>query len=306
MTAAAAMTALSTTALLVVTEPAALDPGMRLLADELAAIDLAASRFRADSELSRLPAGRAVSISPLLTEALAAALRAALLTDGIVDPTVADAVSGLGYDRDFAQLIETETDGPISTKPAPGWWRIALDTHRREVLVPHGVHLDLGATAKALVADRSAERIGTALGCGVLVSLGGDVATHGPAPEGGWRIGIGDDHRTAATDPDAMVTIADGGLATSSTTVRRWRRAGRDVHHIVDPRTGDLPVTPWRTVSVAAASCLDANAASTAAIVLGDAAPDWLTERRLPARLVDLDGTVRAVGGWPSDLVGAA
>jgi thiamine biosynthesis lipoprotein len=132
------------------------------------------------------------------------------------------------------------------------------------------------------------------------------VATHGPAPEGGWRIGIGDDHRTAATDPDAMVTIADGGLATSSTTVRRWRRAGRDVHHIVDPRTGDLPVTPWRTVSVAAASCLDANAASTAAIVLGDAAPDWLTERRLPARLVDLDGTVRAVGGWPSDLVGAA
>ncbi len=302
MTAAAAMTALSTTALLVVTEPAALDPGMRLLADDLAAIDLAASRFRADSELSRLPAGRAVSISPLLTEALAAALRAALLTDGIVDPTVADAVSGLGYDRDFAQL----TDGPISTAPAPGWWRIALDTHRREVLVPRGVHLDLGATAKALVADRSAERIGTALGCGVLVCLGGDVATHGPAPEGGWRIGIGDDHRTAATDPDAMVTIADGGLATSSTTVRRWRRAGRDVHHIVDPRTGDLPVTPWRTVSVAAASCLDANAASTAAIVLGDAAPDWLTERGLPARLVELDGTVRTVAGWPTDLVGAA
>ncbi len=302
MTAAAAMTALSTTALLVVAEPAALDEGMRLLAEDLAAIDLAASRFRADSELSRLPAGRAVSISPLLTEAVAVALRAARLTDGIVDPTVADAVSGLGYDRDFSQL----TDGPISTRPAPGWWRIALDVDRCEVLLPHGVHLDLGATAKALVADRAAERIGTALGCGVLVSLGGDVATHGIAPEGGWRIGVGDDHRTAATDPDAMVTIVDGGLATSSTTVRRWRRAGRDLHHIVDPRTGDLPTTPWRTASVAAASCVDANTASTAAIVLGDLAPSWLAERGLPARLVDIDGAVHTVAGWPADLVGTA
>ncbi|HJP80001.1 MAG TPA: FAD:protein FMN transferase [Pseudonocardiaceae bacterium] len=303
MTASATMTALSTTALVVVTDANALDEGQRILAGELAAIDLAASRFRPDSEISRLPAGRAVPISPLLTDALATALRAARLTNGIVDPTVADAVSGLGYDRDFAQLV----DGPISTAPAPGWWRIHLDVDRREVLVPRGVHLDLGATAKALVADRAAHRIGTALGCGVLVSLGGDVATHGVAPDGGWRLGIGDDHRTAATDPDAMVTIADGGLATSSTTCRRWRRAGRELHHIVDPRTGDLPNTPWRTVSVAAATCVDANIASTAAIVLGDLAPAWLTSLGLPARLVETGGDVRTVAGWPADdLVGAA
>jgi thiamine biosynthesis lipoprotein len=302
MTGARSVTALGTSALLVLTEPAALDDGMRLLAEDLAAIDAAASRFRADSELSRLPAGRAVPISPLLTEALAVALRAAQLTDGLVDPTVADAMNGIGYDRDLADLV----DGPVTIAPAPGWWRIGLDVDRREVLVPHGVHLDLGATAKALVADRSAARIGAALGCGVLVSLGGDVATHGSAPQGGWRLGIGDDHQTALRAPDAMVTIAAGGLATSSTMVRRWRRDGRDLHHIVDPRTGDLPDSRWRTVSVAAAGCVDANTASTAAIVLGDAAPGWLAARGLPSRLVDLDGVVRTVAGWPSDLVGAA
>lgn len=305
MIASATTTALSTTALVVVTDADALDEGSRILADELAAIDLAASRFRPDSELSQLPAGRAVPISQLLTDALAVALRAARLTNGIVDPTVADAVSALGYDRDYAQLADT--DDPVRTAPAPGWWRIHLDVDRREVLIPRGVHVDLGATAKALVADRAAARIGAALGCGVLVSLGGDVATHGAAPEGGWRLGIGDDHRTAAIDPDAMVTIAGGGLATSSTTCRRWRRAGRDLHHIVDPRTGDLPDTPWRTVSVAAATCVDANVASTAAIVLGELAPAWLSSLGLPARLVEIEGGVHTVAGWPADgLVGAA
>jgi thiamine biosynthesis lipoprotein len=289
------MNALGTTALLVLTEADGLDEGTRILAEELAAIDGAASRFRADSELSRLPEGHATAISPLLTDALAVALRAARLTEGIVDPTVADALRGLGYDRDFADLV----DGPINTAPAPGWWRITLDVDRHEVLVPRGVHIDLGATAKAFTADRAADRIGLALGCGVLVSLGGDVATHGVAPQGGWRLGIGDDHRAAGTDPDAMVTITSGGLATSSTTCRRWRRAGRQLHHIVDPRTGDLPRTRWRTVSVAAATCVDANTASTAAIVLGDDAPDWLAGLGLPARIVDLDGEVRTVAGWP-------
>jgi thiamine biosynthesis lipoprotein len=303
MTASSTSTALGTTALLVLTEADALDEGTRLLTEELAAIDAAASRFRADSELSQLPEGRATPISPLLAEALAVALRAARLTGGIVDPTVADAVCGLGYDRDFAELV----DGPITTAPAPGWWRIMLDFAARTVLVPRGVHIDLGATAKALAADRAAARIGVALHCGVLVSLGGDVATHGTAPEGGWRLGIGDDHRAAITEPDTMITIAGGGLATSSTTCRRWRRANRELHHIVDPRTGDLPLTRWRTVSVAAANCVDANTASTAAIVLGEDAPAWLIARGLPARLVDLDGAVRTVAGWPSDdLAGAA
>jgi thiamine biosynthesis lipoprotein len=167
------------------------------------------------------------------------------------------------------------------------------------VVLPRGVALDLGATAKALSADRIATRAAATTGTGVLVSLGGDVRVAGPTPDDGWRIAVGDDHERALVDPDLVVSIAAGGLATSSTARRTWRRAGRTVHHIVDPRTGDVPAGRWRTVSVAAATCVDANTASTAAVVLGDAAPGWLTDRRLPARLVDLDGAVITTAGWP-------
>jgi thiamine biosynthesis lipoprotein len=184
-------------------------------------------------------------------------------------------------------------------RPAPGWWRVRLDLESRQVVVPRGVRLDLGSTGKAYAADRAAARIAELAGCGVLVSLGGDLATAGPAPEGGWLLGVGDDHRAAAQG-DPVVTVRSGALATSSTTRRAWRRGGRAVHHIVDPRTGDVPAPVWRTVSVAARTCVDANAAATAAIVRGDGADAWLDGAGLPARLVGHDGRVVTVGGWRS------
>jgi thiamine biosynthesis lipoprotein len=101
--------------------------------------------------------------------------------------------------------------------------------------------------------------------------------------------------------PSTVVAIRDGGLATSSTTARRWQRGGDVLHHILDPRTG-LPAAPvWRTVSVAAASCADANTAATAAVIRGRQAPAWLASLSLPARLVEPDGTVLTVAGWPAD-----
>jgi thiamine biosynthesis lipoprotein len=160
-------------------------------------------------------------------------------------------------------------------------------------MVPLGIWLDLGATAKALAADRIAVRGAAAAGCGVLVGLGGNVAVGGDAPGAGWEV------RTPDDQPAVTGTLAGGGLATSSTARRRWRRGGRTVHHIVDPRSGDIATPYWRTASVVADSCVDANTASTAAIVLGRAAPQWLTERALPARLVAEDGTVTHVAGWP-------
>ncbi|HWD06289.1 MAG TPA: FAD:protein FMN transferase [Amycolatopsis sp.] len=295
--------ALGTTAELVVTDPARLTAGEELLRDELQAIDHACSRFRDDSEITELHAhaGSPVRISALLAEALRVALRAAELTDGLVDPTVGQAVCDLGYDRDFDAL---ERDVATPVEPAgevPGWWRIILDSARREVAVPRGVQLDLGATAKAWAADRAAATIAAELGCGVLVGLGGDLAIAGPAPDRGWQVVVGDDH--AATDPlrDPVVALTGGGLATSSTVCRTWRRAGRTVHHIVDPRTGDIPEPCWRTVTVAAATCADANTASTAAVVLGERAPAWLARHRLPARLVATDGHVLGVAGWPEE-----
>ncbi|HEY6016565.1 MAG TPA: FAD:protein FMN transferase, partial [Gaiellaceae bacterium] len=134
---------------------------------------------------------------------------------------------------------------------------------------------------------------------GVLVSLGGDVAVAGEPPAEGWPVLIADDHAAPLDSPGPVVSVATGGLATSGTTVRRWRAGEAELHHILDPRNGRPASTPWRTVSVAAATCADANAASTAALVLAEAAPAWLAERRLPARLVRADGAVTCVAGWP-------
>jgi thiamine biosynthesis lipoprotein ApbE len=297
--ATASWRALGTSASIVVVDPAALEPAREAVEREVAAIDLACSRFRDDSELVRLnaAAGRPTRTSPLLFEALEVALGAAQATGGAVDPTIGVALERAGYDRDIA---EVPPDGPAERPVrAPGWRAVRLDPRTRTATFPSDVRLDLGATAKALAADRAAAAAHSASGTGVLVSLGGDIAVAGEAPSGGWAVALLDDH--ASEGSDVVVAIESGGLATSSTTVRRWRRGGHDVHHILDPRTGASCRVVWRTVTVAARSCVAANTASTAAIVLGSAAPRWLARRRLPARLVSAGGAALAVGGWRRD-----
>ncbi|MGD0698772.1 MAG: FAD:protein FMN transferase [Trebonia sp.] len=334
-----------------VTYPKRLAAAQELLEQDLAALDRSCSRFRGDSELvavgeaarnSRGPV--TLTVSPLLAEAVEVSLRAAELTDGDVDPTVGGALAALGYDRDFAELAQTElaqtelahggtwprsatpgdtpadpvtgvagvagrTGGPaaeagkVSVRVIPGWQSVSVDVAARRLTVPPGVQLDLGATVKGWAADRSAARIADRLGCGVLVSLGGDTAVAGVPPDGFWRIRVQDRTGLPEETPDGpsqVVSIRDGGLATSSTAARRWHHGGDLVHHILDPRTG-LPAAPvWRTVSVAAATCADANTAATAAIIRGDRAPAWLASLELPARLVAQDGTVATVAGWPA------
>jgi thiamine biosynthesis lipoprotein len=299
-----------TTAVLLVTAPAAL-PAARKIADrELAAVDQACSRFRPDSELTALNAadGAARQVSELFAALIGAALDAASLTGGATDPTCATALASLGYDRDFAQVLaaadgaDQDRPAPVAaSRPVPGWRQVELDTKRLRVRLHGGARLDLGATAKAWAADRCAARISEGLGCGVLVSLGGDLAAAGRAPGDGWRVRVTDDHASGPEAPGQTVAITGGGLATSSTTVRAWTVGGRAVHHIIDPATGQPASSCWRTVSVTAGRCADANAASTAAIVLGSAAPAWLASNGLPARLVAPDGTVQVTGGWPAD-----
>jgi thiamine biosynthesis lipoprotein len=296
----------------------------RAIADtKLADVDLACSRFRPDSELTRLNAagGKPVTVSQTLADLLAAALRAAQLTDGAVDPTCGAALAALGYDRDFADVLAAGDSGPSRSPvtagdtasrrgaaaeqreaggPVPGWRSVHLDQENRIVRLDRGAQLDLGATAKAWAADKCAGQIAGQLRCGVLVSLGGDIAVAGEPPAGGWRIRVTDDHAAPDTAPGQTVAISSGGLATSSTTVRAWSAGGRPVHHIVDPATGAPAATCWRTVSVTAGTCTDANTASTAAIIRGASAPGWLSGLGLPARLVRQDGTIVTTAGWPA------
>jgi|HubBroStandDraft_6_1064221.scaffolds.fasta_scaffold55757_3 thiamine biosynthesis lipoprotein len=297
-----------TKAVLLLADPAAVTRARAIADQVLAEVDLACSRFRPDSELVRLNAagGEALAISATFADLIAAALRAAALTGGDVDPTCGRALTGLGYDRDFADVSAAGDAAPRLTGlagPLPGWRSVHLDQPGRRAWLDNGAQIDLGATAKAWAADRCAEQLADSIGCGVLVSLGGDVSVAGPPPPDNWRIRVTDDHADdPAAAPGQTVTISSGGLATSSTTVRAWTVGGRRVHHIIDPATGEPARSCWRTVSVAAGTCTDANIASTAAIIRGAAALDWLHHLGLPARLVRHDGTVETTAGWPSDM----
>ena len=285
---------------IVVTDPRARGSAEEIARRQIAALDIACSRFRGDSELAQLNAAAgtgAVRVSPLLFEAIATALRAAAATDGLVDPTIGPAMRGLGYDRDFAVVVASGPRPSFTLVPAAGWRSVSLDPEAGTVGLRAGTELDLGATAKALAADRICAAVREQTGSPVLVSLGGDVAVAGAPPEG-WPVRVSDSHRDTAGGQ--VVAVRSGGLATSSTTVRRWHAGNVALHHIVDPHTGAAAAEVWRTASVTGPTCVEANTAATAAIVLGTAAPVWLEQRGRPARLVSGDGAVTYVCGWPA------
>ncbi|MDQ2749795.1 MAG: FAD:protein FMN transferase [Actinomycetota bacterium] len=290
------MRAWSCTVRLVVDHGPALRSAAADLATLLARVDAVASRFRPDSALSLANdrAGRPTPIPRLLVELIDAALDAAAQTGGAVDPTVGLAMHGLGYDRDITDVI---MDGPPLAGPAASrsWRDVRLDREAGLVTVPAGAALDLGATAKAYIADHAARALNRRYDTGVLVELGGDVAVAGHRT-GGWCLEVAE----RQGGDGQLVLLRHGGLATSTTTVRTWRRGGRAVHHIVDPRTGRPTDGPWRTASVYAPSALAANTASTAAIVMGEGALGWLANRRLAGRLVGRDGRVVTTGTWPA------
>jgi thiamine biosynthesis lipoprotein len=298
--------AIGTTATVVVTDSTAADAAAVLLRNELDAIDLACSRFRDDSELQfvHAHAGETVPVSPLLFEALAVACDVAARTGGAVDPTVGNAIEALGYDRDLDAVLASPPAPPRALGRVAGYSHVQLNPSDRTVRIPRGVRLDLGSSAKALAADRSAARIAAAVGSGALVSLGGDVAVAGPAPAGGWPVGIAHESSAAASDVDQVVSIQRGGLASSAPAARTWTAGGRALHHVVDPATGDCAEAYWTLVSATGDSCVEANLATTAALVWGPTALERLAAFPQSVRLVRADSAVFSVNGWP--LEGAA
>ncbi len=286
----------SCTVRLAVDDARILSPAAADLTTLLATVDSVASRFRPDSALSiaNSRAGRPTPIPRLLVDLVGAALDAAAQTDGLVDPTVGLALNRIGYDRDIAAVAP---DGLSVSFLAPvlGWRHVRLHREAGLLTVPVGTALDLGATAKAYVADHAAHALASRYGAAVMVELGGDLAVAGHRPTG-WCINVAE----RESDDGQLILLRHGGLTTSSTTVRRWRRGGSEINHIVDPRTGAPADGPWRSVSVAAPCALAANVASTAAIIRGDGALDWLEARGLAARLVAVDGSLRTTADWPS------
>lgn len=288
--------AIGTTAHLLVTDPDVLPAAEEMLREFIAELDLACSRFRDDSALSELNrTGKATN--PLLLAALRVALDAAEETDGLVDPTLGKFMVSLGYDRTFAEVQRRSRLVTFVAPPKRQAWR-EIEICGEEATSPRDVRIDLGATAKAWAADTAAQHIAAETGAGVLVNLGGDVAVAG-APDEGWSVRVTADHKS--DEGGQVVSIHEGGLATSSTTVRQWQRGDEMLHHVLDPATGLPAPRIWRYATVSAVSCVAANTASTAALVLGERAPNWLAARGLPARLVATGGAVTTVAEWPEE-----
>lgn len=266
-------------------------------------IDGACNRFRDDSEISRVNAraGETVAISATLELAFGAALLAREATEGLCDPSVLPALLALGYDVDYDVL--KDRDDTTRAEPVKGAGASAFDLDRAEhtVTLAPGCQLDLGASAKALVADLIANDVAPT--GGVVVEVGGDVAVRGRGPQGLWAIGLSDSLELDGKEP--RVAIHDGGIATSSTTTRTWLASGQLVNHIIDPRTGSFAVGPYATATVSASSCVLANAFATASLLWGEDAAYHVAQAGWSGRFVRNDGNIDFVGGWPVDEVSA-
>lgn len=255
------------------------------------------SRFRADSELSRVNAadGQTTEIGPLLMHVVTTALDAARATDGAFDPTLGRHMVAIGYERSFH-------DGPRATSrpvtplpPLAGWRDIDVDETNGTITLPAGTALDLGGIAKGMAVDAVAALLadrGVDVG---LVDAGGDMrVVRDDAAE--WTIGI-----TEA--PGYAIALMAGGLATSSVTKRRWLQGGVRRHHLIDPNTGQPARSNLRAVTVAASTCARAEVAAKTALVLGtDLGTRFLTRRGLPALLTLQTGSTISVSGWSSQV----
>lgn len=251
------------------------------------------SRFRPDSELCAVNrgAGTRVAAGALLCAATTSALRAAAATGGAFDPTLGRRMEFIGYDRPMGRPGPARPRARFARHVAGAWRAVDVDDERGTITLPPGVALDLGGIAKGMAADAVAadlEARGVRTG---LVDAGGDLRTIGAPRE--WRVGLDE------VDGE-VVTLTSGAIATSTRSRRAWRHHGRAQHHILDPVTGLPARAGLRAVTVAAGDCAQAEAAATAAFVLGRERGRALLERiGLPALLVSEDGGIERVATWP-------
>jgi thiamine biosynthesis lipoprotein len=241
------------------------------------------SRFRMDSELSRLNEEGRLAAGPDLLRIVELALAARARTGGRFDIAVHDALVAAGYDRSF-ELLPVDREGPLSL---PAYGPAEISVHEGVIRLRGGARIDLGGIGKGYACERAAEILATAGPC--LVNAGGDIATRA----GTWNVSV-----ATAEAPLTLELSGSSALATSGRDIRRWRRAGRELHHLIDPATGLPSPSDVVRVTAVARDAVDAEVTAKALFLAGAAAArDEADRLGIPAVLVTEDGrTIRAGG----------
>jgi len=216
-----------------------------------------------------------VRVSASLWEVTHLALIAARWTDGLFSPTILNALEAAGYDRTFDEI--TAAAQPVVAQPDGQWRSIQRQSLKRSIYLPPQARLDLSGIVKGWAADRAAKKLGVS--GPALIDAGGDIAVSGPRADGSpWSIGILNPFQ--ADQPLETLKIAQGGVATSGRDYRRWLRAGKWQHHLIDPRAGLPAQTDVLSVTVIAPTTFEAEiAAKVIAISGSEQGLAWLEEQ---------------------------
>jgi len=287
------------TTIVVLAPERASDLALRLTRDLFAEWEQAFSRFRADSELSRLNASAGVrtTVSPLMLMTLNAALDAARATRGIFDPTVLLRMIEIGYDRTFESLPTRLAAARKTPRAQMGGWReIEVNESRRMVRLPAGVGLDFGGIAKGMAVDAALNLLEARGLSPVMVNAGGDLAVRGlPSDAPYWPIAV------PGKDEGWVIGLEGGAVATSGVGHRHWRQGDSERHHLIDPRTGDPAASALWSVTAIAGACAQAEVAAKTALIQGrEQGARFIEEVHLGALLISDDGEWTTAGAWPA------
>jgi thiamine biosynthesis lipoprotein len=262
--------------------------GLAAAEQEFHRLEALLTRFRADSELSRLNAAGTLEAGPDLVRVVELALAANERTGGRFDLRVHDALVAAGYDRSF-ELVPPEADDPARREESlPETHRhVGIQVHESVIRLDEGVRLDLGGIGKGYACERAAEILATAGPC--LVNAGGDIATRASA----WTVAI-----ETSGHPLTLELSGSCGLATSGRDLRRWRRGGRELHHLIDPATGLPSHSDLLRVTAVAQDAIEAEVTAKALFLAGtEAARSEADTLGIPAVLVTESGRTLLAGG---------
>ena len=234
------------------------------------------SRYRADSVIAELnnSGGKTVALDLESIQLLNFAAKCHELSDGAFDIT--SGVMRHLWKFDGSARIPSPEE-IAAARDRIGFER--LQWRADQLSVPAGMELDFGGIGKEYAVDRALALVACRFDGAILVNFGGDMASNRAPASGPWRVGV--ERPSQLGEARLLLDFERGGLATSGDTHRFIEHEGRRYGHIIDVRTGMPVLDPPRSVTVAAASCLEAGMIATMSMLKGPGAETFLQNQRV-------------------------